>query len=143
MNDIKIFALLLFGLTLFGCASETHKMNETELYIAKKFNAKLASIQLRQIQTKSKIIGSDSEFESEFEKFISVSLTNTDDMNKIMTDQKYAKNKSVSIVNFFRDSIDIDFEEHNVKDLKIEFYEKSGFFLFQSEKYLDFDFELN
>jgi len=134
---IKKTLTILICFLVFGCSSEKPKMTDSEQYLANKFNAERISLDF--ITVKTEMNGKL----TEDRKFISITLTNTDDMEKIMTDDNYSNERGMRIATFVIDSLQFNEMPFQPKELEIDFISESGFFLLSNEKNKTINYDLN
>lgn len=134
---LKNSLIILFSFLCFGCNSNETEMTETEQFLANKYNAERISLDFKTVQTKT-----NGEL-TEDRKFISVEIKNPTDIEKIMTNNEYSNKRGLTIAKFVMDSLQFDETPFQPKELQIDFINKSGFFLLNSENKKTINYDLN
>jgi hypothetical protein len=124
---IKNKLLILFTTIFIGC-SEQIQMTETEQYLAEKYNSELFSLDFMSENT----ITTDGETKDR--QYIYAVLTNTDDIEKVMNNEDYLKERAGKISSFIQDSLDFGEMSFTPKEIQIEFLQMTGGSFFRHEK---------
>ena len=134
---LKIYLIILISCLCLGCNSDETKMTETEQFLADKYSAETITVDFKTVQTKT-----NGEL-TEDRKFISVEIKNPMDIEKIMSDNEYSNKRGLAIAKFVMDSLQFDEIPFQPKELQIDFINKSGFFLLNSENKKTINYDLN
>ena len=134
---LKIYLIILISCLCFACSLDEAEMTETEQFLAEKYNAEIISVDFKTLQTKT-----NGEL-TEDRKFISVEIKNPTDIEKIMSDNEYSNKRGLTIAKFVMDSLQFDEMPFQPKELQIDFINKRGFFLLNSENKKTINYDLN
>ncbi|SRX76515.1 hypothetical protein [Aequorivita antarctica] len=134
---IKKSLIIVFSFLCIGCSSDETKMTETDKYLADKFNAEWAELGFKTLRTEtnSKL--------TENRQFLFFEIKNMVDIERIMDNTDYYKERGMTIANFIKDSIQYDELPFQPKEIQIDFISESGFYLLSSEKRKSILFDLN
>ena len=131
---------VIFIVTVFlvvDSEASNNEMTESEKELAIKYNAErfYLNFTFTSKKTNGKL--------TQERKYISVSLINTNDIERIINDNDYANVRSEAIARFLLDSVELDDAPFEPQELQIDFVEESQFLLYQNETTKTVTFNLN
>ncbi|PXX30641.1 hypothetical protein [Arenibacter sp. ARW7G5Y1] len=137
MNFFKSISFLIIGLLICSCSSEIVEMNEGEKYLANKIGAEWTSIGLT--QSESKTNGQVTENRT----YIDIVIKQSEDIDKIFEDTKYAEKRTKNVAQFVLDSLQFGEMSFKPEEIQVEYVKESGFLIFKSEKKQSMSYKLN